>query len=148
MPVDKKYANQIVEMLRAVGRVEGKAMFGGFGIWESGVMFALLDSESTLYFKTDGRTESAYQEEGATQFAPQVGDKQPVPMPYWSVPASVLDDQEELERWAKQSIGVAHAAKPAPKPKATKPVKSAAKKKVVKATTKTKKTTTKRTTKK
>jgi hypothetical protein len=70
-----------------------------------------------------------------------------MPMPYWSVPAAILDDQEEFEKWAKQAITVAHAGAPktAPKvsakkasskPKAAKkaaPTKKASQKKSLKA---------------
>jgi DNA transformation protein and related proteins len=129
MPLDRKYANEMLEMLRPLGHVTGRAMFGGFGLWEDGVMFALLDSASVLYFKADATTEAVYQAEGATQFAPQVGDKPPMPMPYWSVPVAVLDDQEEFEAWAKQAIKVAHAGAKAKAPALKKkaPVKAAKK---------------------
>lgn len=168
MPLDKKYAQDMLELLRGCGQVTGRAMFGGFGIWERGVMFALLDSESVLYFKTNSNTESMYQAEGASQFAPTITGKDPLGMPYWSVPAAVLDDQEELEKWAKQAISVAHTSasiKNIPKPstkkastrKATsKPAKKTTKKATKKAAAKkspakkasAKKTTTKKATKK
>jgi DNA transformation protein and related proteins len=149
MPLDRKYANQVLEMLRPLGIVTGRAMFGGFGIWENGAMFALLDSESVLYFKTDVITETAYQAEGSTQFAPQVGEKPPTPMPYWSAPVTILDDQEEFEKWAKQAISIAHAnaransSAPAPKKKAP-AKKTTAKPKAAKKTTTVKKPTTKK----
>ena len=141
MPLDRKYANQMLEMLRPLGHVTGRAMFGGFGLWERGVMFALLDSGSVLYFKTDAITETAYQAEGSTQFAPQVGERDPIGMPYWSVPVAILDDQEEFEKWAKQAISVAHAsaAGGALSRKATPKKKAAAKKAATKKTTPKKK---------
>jgi DNA transformation protein and related proteins len=139
MPLDRKYANQMLEMLRPLGIVTGRAMFGGFGIWENGAMFALLDSESVLYFKTDVITETAYQAEGSTQFAPQVGEKPPTHMPYWSAPVAILDDQEEFEKWAKQAITIAHV----PKKKAP-AKKTTAKPKAAKKTTTVKKPTTKK----
>ena len=151
MPLDRKYANQMLEMLRPAGSVTGRAMFGGFGIWENGVMFALLDSESVLYFKTDAITETAYQAEGSSQFAPQVGEKPPTPMPYWSAPVTILDDQEEFEKWAKQAIAVAHAAAranpsaPAPKKKAAAKPKAAKKPAAKKAAKKAAKPTKKKT---
>ena len=148
MALDKKYAADMLELLKPCGQVTGRAMFGGYGIWERGVMFALLDSDSVLYFKTDSTTESMYKAEGASQFTPKVSDKEPTGMPYWSVPASVLDDQEELEKWAKQSIFLAHSAASAKRAPVT--AKLSATKKPAKTTKKssTKKVTTKKATRK
>lgn len=113
MALNRSYAEYALELLRPFGQITGRAMFGGFGIWERGQMFALLDAESTLYFKTSQETEAEYREAGAKQFAPQLSGKKPMPMPYWSVPAEVLDGPDELERFAKAAIRVAHAsAKP------------------------------------
>lgn len=142
MPLDRKYANQMLEMLRPLGHVTGRAMFGGFGLWENGIMFALLSSDSVLYFKTDSITATAYEAEGATQFSPQVGDKDPIAMPYWSVPVAILDDQEEFEKWAKQAIQVAHAGAKLSAPAPKKTAKASAKPKPTKKATQKKKTAT------
>ncbi|HEB13279.1 MAG TPA: hypothetical protein ENI11_06345 [Actinobacteria bacterium] len=32
-------------------------------------------------------------------------------MPYFSVPADVLEDQKKLEEWARESIVIAHATR-------------------------------------
>jgi DNA transformation protein len=111
MPLDRTYANEIVDMLQTLGHVTGRAMFGGFGIWEKGAMFAAIDSDSVLYFKTNADSETDYRAAGSTQFAPKMPGRGPHPMPYWSVPAEVLDDQETLETWALRAIRVAHASK-------------------------------------
>jgi DNA transformation protein and related proteins len=123
MPLNSSYASYVMELLEPFGEITGRAMFGGFGVWERGVMFALLDSESTLYFKVSAETEARYRQAGAKQFAPGMKGKDPTPMPYWSVPAEVLDDSEALEEWARAAIKTAHATA---KPKAQKPAKKAA----------------------
>jgi TfoX/Sxy family transcriptional regulator of competence genes len=31
-------------------------------------------------------------------------------MPYWEAPAEILEDEDDLRRWASDAIAVAHAA--------------------------------------
>jgi DNA transformation protein len=100
MALDKEYVGYVMELLEPLGAVTGRAMFGGFGIWEDGDMFALLDRESTLYFKVDDTTRVRYEDAGSEQF---------MTMPYWSVPVEVLEDDDQLHTWAREAIAVGHA---------------------------------------
>jgi DNA transformation protein len=74
-------------------------MFGGYGIFHEGDMFALI-SGSTLYFKVDDTNRAAYDAAGSNRFKP---------MPYYSVPADVLENRDELHAWARTSIAIGHA---------------------------------------
>jgi DNA transformation protein len=71
-----------------------------------------------LYFKTDDTTRPEYEARGSEGFRPRpniMGLK----MTYYTVPADVLEDAEELVKWARQATAVALAcerAKPAKKP--------------------------------
>lgn len=100
MASDPGFFEDMMEMLRPFGDVTGRAMFGGYGIFESGDMFALV-SDNTLYFKADDSNRSGYEDAGSAQFKP---------MPYWEVPVDVLDSEAEVEEWARLSIKLAHAA--------------------------------------
>ncbi len=100
MALDLGYVEYVMERLEPLGAVTGRRMFGGYGIWEDGDMFALVTSASTLYFKADDRTRSRYVAAGAEQF---------MHMPYWSVPVDVLEDDELLTGWALEAIAVGHA---------------------------------------
>ncbi|MEZ4570687.1 MAG: TfoX/Sxy family protein [Thermomicrobiales bacterium] len=68
---------------------------GGYGIWESGDMFALIASRtSTLYFKVDDETR------------PEIpgGRQRAVPtMPYWSVPADLAGGPRTAARLGRKS---------------------------------------------
>lgn len=100
MALDRGYVDEVMERLTQLGAVTGKPMFGGYGIWEDGDMFALVDSGSTLHFKVDDATRSRYADAGGTQF---------MTMPYWSVPAEVLDDDDRFAAWARDAVAVGHA---------------------------------------
>jgi len=73
-------AAEMVEGLRPVGDVTSKSMFGGYGIFESGVMFALINSDAQFFFRTDDSNRQKYEDAGSSQHNP---------MPYFEVPADV-----------------------------------------------------------
>ncbi len=100
MAVDPTFVEFVIEQLEPVGEITNRAMFGGHGIWESGDMFALISSDSTLYFKVDDATRPRYEEAGSEQF---------MTMPYWSVPADLLEDHGELLDWAGDAVAVGQA---------------------------------------
>jgi DNA transformation protein len=74
-------------------------MFGGYGIFHEGDMFALI-TDSGLHFKVNGTNLAAYQDAGSKQFKP---------MPYYEVPAYVMEDTATLHEWANVSIAIGHA---------------------------------------
>ena len=100
MAADPDFVEYVLEQLDGVGDITHKAMFGGHGFWERGDMFALVSSDSTLYFKVDDNTRPRYEEAGSEQF---------MNMPYWSVPADLLEDREEFQAWVEEAIAVGHA---------------------------------------
>ena len=95
-------AQEMVEALNPVGDVTSKSMFGGYGIFESGTMFALVSAEAQLFFRADDETRKRYEDAGSIQHKP---------MPYFEVPADVLEVDSTLVEWAEEAAQVAHAAK-------------------------------------
>lgn len=100
MAADPDFVEYVLEQLEGIGDITHKAMFGGHGFWERGAAFALISSDSTLYFKVDDETRPRYLEAGSEQF---------MNMPYWSVPADLLEDREQFQEWARDAIAVGHA---------------------------------------
>ena len=109
-PEARRYFEDTLELLEPYGDVTGKSMFGGFGFWDRGDMFALISSGDTLYFKVDDTTVARYRKARSSQFAPHMKNADgPMPMPYWSVPTSVLRDDTRLAEWVAEAIAVGHA---------------------------------------
>ena len=119
MAVDGARLAELTERLAPLGDVTSKKMFGGAGFWEAGDMFALLDSESRLFFKVDDASRGEYEAAGSEAFAPPVpAGRAPMTMPYYEVPADVVADDRTFAAWAKKAVAVAHATskkKPAKK---------------------------------
>ena len=99
MAADPKLRDQVVEMLAPIGDISSRSMFGGYGIFAGGDMFALI-SGSALFSQVDDSNRSVYEE---------VGSKQYGSMPYYRVPDDTLEDPDKLIDWARTSIGIAHA---------------------------------------
>ena len=95
-------AASTLERLEPLGEVTSKKMFGGHGLFESGVMFGMVTSKSELRFKVDDSTRARYEAEGSAPMGK---------MPYWEVPTEVAASDERLHEWAREAIAVAHAAK-------------------------------------
>ena len=100
MAVDAGYHDQIMDLLAPIGDVHSRAMFGGYGIFHEGDMFALISS-STLYFKVDDSNRALYEGAGSDKFGR---------MPYYEVPHDVFEEYEELHKWANISVAVGHVA--------------------------------------
>jgi len=99
MTTDKDFLNHVMDLLAPLDGISSRAMFGGFGIFHEGDMFALI-TNSGLHFKVNETNLAAYQEAGSKQFKP---------MPYYEVPADVLEDRTMLLESAEISIAVGHA---------------------------------------
>ena len=88
--------------LSRLGDISIRKMFGGYGVFETGTMFALVDSQGGIFFKVDSTNLERYEEAGSTKHGR---------MPYYRVPDIVLDDEPALEEWAQSSIMVSRNAK-------------------------------------
>ena len=92
----------LVKTLSVVGDLNGRKMFGGYGIFEDGNMFALVSSEGHIHFKVDETNRAKYDAAGSVQFHN---------MPYFQLPNAIFQNDGDLFAWAKESIAIARAAK-------------------------------------
>ena len=89
-------------MLSPIGALRSKSMFGGYGIFHEGAMFALIKGNG-LFFKVDDTNRATYESAGSKQYKP---------MPYFQVPIDVLANRSTLVAWARLSVAIAHAQPP------------------------------------
>jgi DNA transformation protein len=86
------------ELFAAWHPVTVRPMFGGFGIYRAGVMFALV-ADGELHLKIDALTHRDFVESGGRPFV-YAGKGRPVTMSYWTAPDDVFDDPDVLARWS------------------------------------------------
>jgi DNA transformation protein len=114
----------VKELFAGVGPVQVKRMFGGAGGYRDGLMFLLL-ADDAIYLKADEALKVELAAEGCGPFiwipdsGPRAGER--VPMGYWRLPDSALDDPDEAAAWGHKALAVAKA-KAKSKPKRVKPV--------------------------
>jgi DNA transformation protein and related proteins len=89
--------DKLVQALADLGNVSSKKMFGGYGVFESGTMFALIDSEGKVHFKANQINRKRFEDEGASQHGR---------MPYFELPQRILKDTKSLHEWALASIEI------------------------------------------
>ncbi len=97
-----KASERLVHTLSDLGKVYRRMMFGGYGIFESGAMFALITSEGKILFKVNQSNRKRFEDIGAEKHGK---------MPYFEVPQNVLKNEQKLHEWANDSIDIAHNSK-------------------------------------
>jgi DNA transformation protein len=118
MAVSPEYREFVLEQLGRVAPVTARSMFGGVGIYQNGLFFALMDDDS-LYFKVDDTNRPDFEAVGSGPFNPG-GDPSMV-MQYYLVPEELVEDPDRLRPWMDAAVNVALRARarkrPASKPK-------------------------------
>jgi len=111
MAISEQFLEYILEQLQGLGRLTSRRMFSGAGLYSDGLFFGLLYKDR-LYFKTDDSTRPEYEARGSEGFRPRPNTSR-VSMRYYTVPADVLEDSQELVKWARQAVAVALASEQA-----------------------------------
>ena len=114
MAVNEGFKDYIVDQLEQLGWVTVKKMFGGAGIYYDGLIFGLL-ADDILYFKVDDSNKSDYERAGMKPFRPF--ENKPMIMPYYEVPANILEDRELLADWARIALTASRNKTTKPKKK-------------------------------
>lgn len=97
------------EIFRDFGAVTARAMFGGYGVYHQGLMFALVADE-VIYLKVDADIEATFRERGLQPFTYEKKGKA-MQMSYWQAPDEIYDDPEEAVLWARRSYEAALRAR-------------------------------------
>jgi DNA transformation protein and related proteins len=109
MAQSNEFVEFALESLQPLGGVGARRMFGGWGIYKDGVMFALI-AYDTLYFKVDAGNRAAYEDAGLPHFTYTEKGK-PIRMSYCEAPSEGFDDPEILCAWARDAYAAALRAK-------------------------------------
>lgn len=110
MALDSALVEHALDLLGALGGVSARKMFGGYGLYRHGVMFALVHEE-VLYLKVDGVTRGDFAAAGTEPFTYEHASGKTVEMPYWEAPSELFDDPEAMVGWARRAFEAALRAK-------------------------------------
>ncbi len=105
------FVDHACDLLLVLGPVAPRRMFGGWGLYLDGVMFALIEGDR-LYLKADRETEACFAEAGAEPFTYEAKGKT-IGLSYREAPDGALEDPDELLPWARLGLEAARRAKAA-----------------------------------
>lgn len=101
----REFCQTVLQHLNQVAPVTARAMFGGYGIYANGVMFALI-ADDRLYFKVDENNRENFLALGMTPFTYE-GKGKPVIMSYYQLPDSIWESPTLLLEWIETSAAIA-----------------------------------------
>ncbi len=95
------------DVMANITGISSKRMFGGFSLYLEGAIFAMITSESELYFKVDETLKEEFEKYGSHPFVYSGHkNKGPVEMPYWLLPEEIMNNEDELADWIQTSAAV------------------------------------------
>ncbi len=108
MSARSNFIEYVMELPEPVAAIEGGVFFGGYGIKSQSVQFSMIMG-NTLYFVVDNSTRQQYIDQGSKPFSYMTQKGQRLVKRYYQVPADLLEKQQALLDWARQSIHIAKA---------------------------------------
>lgn len=117
MVASDSFAEFLREQLAPLGRVTMRRMFGKTGVFCDGLMFGMVTGD-TLYFRVDDHNRAAFKE--ALSFPPLNYEKKgrTIDLSFWRAPERLLDEPDELVRWARTALAAARRVAAKEKPTA------------------------------
>ena len=107
MAVNESYKQFIEDQLEGFPGLRSKNMFGGVGYFRDEFMFGAI-MHGKFRLKADDVNKTDFLNKG---MGPHQIPGKKMTMPYYEVPAEILDDREELWRWAERSVEAAKRTK-------------------------------------
>lgn len=111
MAASQEFADYVTGQMMGLGHVSARRMFGGFGLYHQGLVFALIVDDQ-LYFKIDDESLPDFLAAGCQPFTYEARGSR-VSLRYYEAPAEVFDEPEVMGDWARRAFAVALRARPA-----------------------------------
>lgn len=111
MAKDKSFHDYIVyDLLGNIPGITSRAMFGGWAIYENGIIFAII-ADGQLYFKVGDSNRKMFEQLESRPFVYLKNNGKPITMSYWLVPEEVMEDRERLYDLVDKSVAVSRKKK-------------------------------------
>lgn len=105
MTPSAKYADYVLEFLRPIGPLQTSRFFGGVGVSNGFVQFAMIMG-NTLFFSVNEDTRKKYERVGMQPFSYMTKRGRIEVRRYFELPEDVLTDPEQLRLWANEAMCV------------------------------------------
>ena len=105
-----EYTEYVLEHLIPIAPLQTNRFFGGIGISNGFVQFAMMMGNS-LYFVVDAETRPKYEQAGMQPFSYLTKKGRIQVRRYFELPEDVLTDPEQLRLWANEAMQAAAKTK-------------------------------------
>jgi len=96
MKKDNSFHDYVVyDLLADIPGVSSCAMFGGWGIYKYGIIFAII-IDGQLYFKVGDSNRSDYEKYESVPFVYAKENNKKITMPYMLLPEEIMEEKENL----------------------------------------------------
>jgi len=110
MTMSPAFRDYLLDMLRPLGPVAARPMFGGGGLYLDGLMFAIV-FDDVLFLKADDASKGDFEARGMEPITyEREGRDALIEMSYWEAPAELMDDADEMCAWASRAWQAARRA--------------------------------------
>jgi len=99
MVMKHSFCEHVVDILSQWGQVTYRPMFGGYGLYREGQIFALV-CEDRLYLKTDKENKHLFETVASEPFTYEAKGKRAT-MSYWSAPEAFFESEDQAAYWAE-----------------------------------------------
>ena len=110
-----EFIDFVLEQMAVIGKPRARAMFGGHGIYQGEIIFAII-VDDRLYFKVGATTKAGFEARGLKPFTYESRGKL-VAMQYYEAPPEVFDEAEAMREWASKALNSAMRARKSKKAK-------------------------------
>ncbi|MFL0797434.1 MAG: TfoX/Sxy family protein [Cellvibrionaceae bacterium] len=101
----QEFVDYVVDLMQSMGPVYSKKMFGGYGLFLDGLMFALI-ADCDLYLKVDQENKAEFEAQGLQPFRYQKKDRT-IQMSYHQAPEEVMEDFTAMNVWGNSAYKAA-----------------------------------------
>lgn len=105
-PARDDFTDYLVDALAELGPVDTKRFFSGVGLALDGVQFAFV-IRGALYMRVNETGRDAFLAAGSQPFTYRTSKREVALTGYYAVPASMLEDSDELCLWSRRAFQIA-----------------------------------------
>lgn len=109
MSVSQEFIDWVLDLLAPFGAVTARRMFGGYGLFLDGLMFAIV-VDDVVWFKTDAQNRERFAALGDPPFTYQRNGK-PAQLHFYRATDDAFDAAHNLMPWARSAFEAALRAR-------------------------------------
>ena len=106
---ESEFVSHLLDLLQPIGGITARRMFGGCGLFRSGIMFGLL-ADGVFFLKTDEINRPEFSALGMPPFRYEGKAGRVSVMSYNQCPEEALDHPAAMRPWAESAIAAAARA--------------------------------------